>query len=166
MTARTAGTTPTTRRPPSWVTVFNPISRSLLQAGVPLGLNGLITVRGRKTGTPRTTPVAIIEDAGRRWIWAPWGEAQWVRNLRAAGHATITLRRRDEDVTARELDRAERVAFFRDTLDPVARRIHVGPLRPGRWFIRTVDSTDLDDPVGAAEGRVVFELSAAHRDAS
>jgi deazaflavin-dependent oxidoreductase (nitroreductase family) len=160
MTARTAGTTPTTRRPPSWVTVFNPISRFLLRAGVPLGPNGLITVRGRKSGLPRTTAVAIIEHAGRRWVWAPWGEAHWAQNLRAAGRATITVHGRAEDVTARDLDRTERIAFFRDTLDPAARQLHIGPLRPGRWFVRIVDSTDLDDPVGAAEGRAVFELSA------
>jgi len=148
------------------VTVFNPISRFLLRVGVPLGPNALITVRGRKSGTARTAPVAIIEDAGRRWVWAPWGKAQWVQNLRAAGTATITVRRKSEDVTASELDHAQRVAFFRDTLEPVARRMSIGPWHGGRWFVRTIDSTDLDDPVGAADGRAVFELSPAHRDAA
>ncbi len=105
------------------------------------------------TGLPRTTPVAIIAVSGRRWVWCPWGDVQWVRNLRAAGRATITVRRRKEEVRATELDRAERVAFFRDTLSPLARR------RPGGvWFIRTVDGVDLDRPVEAAEGRRVFEL--------
>jgi hypothetical protein len=81
--------------PPRWVfSLFNPIARFLLAAGVPLGPNGLITVRGRKSGLPRTTPVAIIAVAGRRWVWCPWGDTQWVRNLRAAGGATITARRR------------------------------------------------------------------------
>ena len=158
MTAQAAGTTPATRRPPAWVTAFNPISRLLLRAGVPLGPNALLTVRGRKSGEPRTAPVAIIDDAGRRWVWAPWGEAQWVRNLRAAGRATVTVRRKSEEVSARELDHAQRVEFFRDTLEPVARRMGIGPVRFGRWFVRTVDSTDLDDPVAAADGRAVFEL--------
>ena len=83
------------RRLPWYVPLFGPIARVLLARGVPLGFNGLITVRGRKSGLPRTTPVAIIEVAGRRWVWAPWGEVQWVRNLRAAGDATITFRRRE-----------------------------------------------------------------------
>jgi deazaflavin-dependent oxidoreductase (nitroreductase family) len=141
---------------PRYVTVFNPITRRLLGAGLPLGFNGLITIRGRKSGIPRTTPVAIISAAGRRWIWAPWGESQWVRNLRAAGRATITVRGREQDVVAIELDATQRVGFFRDVLGPLARG-----MRFGVWFIRTVDQTDLDDPEEAARGRAVFELHPA-----
>jgi deazaflavin-dependent oxidoreductase (nitroreductase family) len=125
-------------------------------AGVPLLFNGLVTVTGRTSGLPRTTPVAIIQHEGRRWIWAPWGEVHWVRNLRAAGRATITYRRRTEDVTATELDRAGREAFFRDELGSVARSIP-----GGRLFIQAVDGVDLDDPVEASEGRPVFELHPA-----
>jgi hypothetical protein len=61
-------------RAPTSVSLFNPILKFLLATGVPLGPNGLITIRGRKSGMPRTTPVAIIQLAGRRWVWAPWGE--------------------------------------------------------------------------------------------
>ena len=144
------------RAPPRWVfKVFNPIARFLLAVGVPLGPNGLITIRGRKSGLPRTTPVAIIAVADRRWLWAPWGEVDWVRNLRAADRATITVRRRSEDVRATELDEMQRVAFFRDVLGPLARRIPFGV-----QFIRLVDGVDLDDPVEEAEGRRVFELHA------
>lgn len=144
-----------TRRPraPRWVTLVNPVARSLLAAGAPMGVNALVTIRGRTSGLPRSTPLAIVKVAGRRWIWAPWGEVDWVRNLRAAGRATITARGRDEDVVASELDATQREAFFRDTLGPYARSI---PL--GYWFARIVDGTDLDDPVGAARGRAVFEL--------
>jgi len=138
---------------PRWVTFWGPIAKVLLAAGVPLGFNGLITIRGRQSGLPRTTPVAIIAVLGRRWVWAPWGDVQWVRNLRAAGHATITARRRKAEVTAMELDPTQRVAFFRDVLGPLARSIPFGV-----WFIRTFDQVDLDDPVAAAEGRPVFEL--------
>lgn len=138
---------------PRWVTMLTPITRPLLAAGVPLGPNGLLTVRGRKSGLPRTTPLAIIEASGRRWLWSPWGDVQWVRNLRAARTATITVRGRPEDVTFTELDQAERVGFFRDVLAPLLR-----DMRFGMWFARTVDGTDLDHPVEAAEGRAVFEL--------
>ena len=89
---------------PWYVPLFGPVARFLLRAGVPLGLNRLVTIRGRKSGVDRTTPIAVIEISGRRWIWAPWGEVQWVRNLRAAGRATIEFRGRQEAVTATELD--------------------------------------------------------------
>jgi deazaflavin-dependent oxidoreductase (nitroreductase family) len=140
-------------RAPRRVSLFNPIARFLLAAGVPIGFNGLITTRGRTSGLPRTTPVAIIEVSGRRWVWAPWGEVNWVRNLRAAGRATITVRRRQEEVSATELDPTQRVEFFRDILGPVARGIPFGV-----QFIRIADGVDLDQPFEAAEGRVVFEL--------
>jgi deazaflavin-dependent oxidoreductase (nitroreductase family) len=131
-------------RVPRLMPAFNRIARPLLRAGVPMGFNGLITIAGRTSGLPRTTPLAIIEHEGRRWVWSPWGDVHWVCNLRAAGRATITVRRRQEDVSATELDAAGRVAFFRDTLGPVARGMPFG--------------VDLDRPLEAADGRPVFEL--------
>ena len=106
---------------PWWVTMFSPTAKLLLALRVPLGFNGLISIRGRKSGLARTTPVAIIEVSGRRWVWAPWGDVQWVRNLRAAGRATITVHGRKEEVRATELDPRQRVRYFRDTLGPLAR---------------------------------------------
>jgi len=141
-------------RLPAHIRLLAPILQVLLAAGVPLGPNALITIRGRNSGLPRTTGVAIISVAGRRWIWCPWGEVQWVRNLRAAGRATITVRRRKEEVTATELERTQRVAFFRDILGPLARGIPLGAA-----FIRIVDGVDVNrPPEETAEGRPVFEL--------
>lgn len=139
---------------PRWVTMMTPITRPLLAAGLPMGPNALLTVRGRTSGLPRTTPLAIIELGGRRWIWSPWGDVHWVRNLRsAAGHATITVRGKDEDVEATELDPTQRLEFMRDTLAPVARSIPFGVR-----FVRMLNGVDVNDPQGAADGRVVFEL--------
>jgi deazaflavin-dependent oxidoreductase (nitroreductase family) len=138
------------------VRLFSPILKVLIRAGVPLGFNGLITVRGRNSGEPRTAAVAIIPIAGSRWVWAPWGDVHWVQNLRAAGAATISVRGRTEDVTARELDGIERVGFFRDVIGPFVRRIPFG-----RTFIRLIDGVDVNDPVAAAQGSRVFELHPA-----
>jgi deazaflavin-dependent oxidoreductase (nitroreductase family) len=140
-------------RPPLRVRLFSPILEILLAAGVPILSNRLVTIRGRKSGLPRTIGLAIIEVSGRRFVWAPWGEVNWVRNLRTAGRATITMRGQTEDVTATELDVMERVEFFRDVLGPLARRIPFG-----FWFVRMVDGVDLNHPVAAAKGRSVFEL--------
>jgi deazaflavin-dependent oxidoreductase (nitroreductase family) len=141
------------RGAPPWVTVFNPIAKVLVGARVPMGPNGLITIPGRTSGLPRTTPLAIIAVSGRRWVWSPWGDVHWVRNLRAAGRATITVRGRTEEVTATELDPTQRVDFFRDVLGPVAHG-----MRFGVPFVRLLDGVDVDRPVEAAQGRAVFEL--------
>ncbi|TMD21609.1 MAG: nitroreductase family deazaflavin-dependent oxidoreductase [Chloroflexi bacterium] len=140
-------------RVPPWVPFFNYLAKPLMAAGVPMGPDVLLTIRGRKTGLPRTTPVTIAENAGRRGIISPFGEVNWVRNLRAAGRATITVRRQKEEVTAVELGPTEAAAFIRDVLAPHARRTRVGS-----WFVRTVDKIDIDNPIEAAVGRPVFEL--------
>lgn len=140
-------------RVPRRVSLFSPVLQFLVATGLPMGFNGLLTVRGRKSGLPRTAAVAIIDVSGKRWVWAPWGDVHWVRNLRAAGNATITVRGKKEDVTATELDPAQRVAYFRDVLGPLARSIPFGVS-----FIRIVDGVDVSHPQEAAEGRRVFEL--------
>jgi deazaflavin-dependent oxidoreductase (nitroreductase family) len=140
-------------RPPFHVRLFSPILKALVRAGVPLGFNGLMTVRGRKSGELRSVAVAIIPIGGRLWVWAPWGEVHWVQNLRAAGRATITVRHRQQDVTATELNRAQRIGFFTDILGPFARRLPFGVA-----FIRLVDGVNLNYPTQAAEESRVFEL--------
>ncbi len=149
-----------TRQPriPSFVSIFNPVARRLLRFGAFLGPNALLSVRGRKTGELRTTPVALVEVGGRRWVSSPFGEVQWVRNLRAAGEGTITIGRRKEHLRAVQLDRAEAETFFIDVLGPYIRRT---PL--GRWVIGSVlHARDIiDDPKGAAERHPVFELHPA-----
>ena len=138
---------------PWHVRVFSRMLKALIAAGVPLGLNRLVTIRGRKSGVPRTAALAVLQIEGQRWVWAPWGDVQWVQNLRAAGRATITERRGEEDVRAIELDPTQRVAFFRDVLGPFARSLPFG-----YWFIRLVDGVDLNDPAAAARRCPVFEL--------
>ena len=143
---------------PRFVPVFNPIARRLLRIGPLMGPNALLSVRGRRTGQVRTTPVALVEVGGKRWTVGTFGNVNWVRNLRAAGEATLTVGRRTERVTAVELDRAEAESFFADVLGP-----YVGRTPIARWLLGSVlHSRDiLDDPRGAAAKRPVFELHAA-----
>ena len=147
-------------RIPGLVGLFNPLAQRMLGIGIPMGPNALITVRGRKSGEPRTTPVALIEIGGKRWVSSPFGDVNWVRNLRAAGQATLTLGRREELVTATELSGDEKVGFFRDLMGPFVRRI---PLGLGRLLLGSVlGAKDIvDDPVGAAVRHPVFELHPA-----
>ena len=144
-----------TTRVPSFVPFFNPIARRLLGAGVPLGPNAVLTVRGRKSGALRSTPVALVEVDRRRWIVGTFGEVNWVQNLRAAGEATITVKRRAVPVQAIELSAAEASSFFREVLTPYVNRV---PL--GRWMIGSLlGARDiLNDPEGATSSHPVFEL--------
>jgi deazaflavin-dependent oxidoreductase (nitroreductase family) len=117
---------------PGWVSAFNAVARRLLGAGLPMGPNGLITVRGRKTGLPRTTPLTFVEVQGRHWVIGVYGEVDWVRNLRVSGRASISRRSRRQEVTARELSSSEAVACFRDAF-----AANVGRYRLARGFDRS-----------------------------
>jgi deazaflavin-dependent oxidoreductase (nitroreductase family) len=142
-------------RVPFFVPLFNPVARRLLRAGVPMGPNALLTVRGRSSGLDRTTPVAVVAIGGRRWLIATFGDVDWARNLRAAGVATLTVNRRAAPVAARELPKTEAAAFFRDILTP-----YVSGMPLGRWMLGTMLGAReiFTDPEGAAQGHPVFEL--------
>ena len=143
-------------RKPAAVRFFDPIARRLLGAGIPMGPNALITTRGRKSGLPRTTPVALVELEGRRWIQSPFGEVNWVRNLRASGRATLRLGSRQEEVSATELGTDEAATFYAELLAPYFRRIPA----PVRWAMGSMIGmqTILEDPAKAALEHPVFEL--------
>jgi deazaflavin-dependent oxidoreductase (nitroreductase family) len=135
------------------VPYFNAIAKPLLKLGVPMGPDVLLTVRGRKTGRLRTTPVTICEYGGRRGFISPFGESQWVHNLRAAGQGTITFGRKREEIRAVELDHDEAVRFIKEVIAPIA-----ATSRLGAWFVRTIDRIDLDHPEETAVGKPVFEV--------
>ena len=146
--------TGTASKAPSYVSKLNPLVQRMLGIGVPMGPNGLITIRGRNSGEPRTTPVAFVDIDGRRWVQSPFGEVNWVRNLRAAGEATITMGKEQQEVRAVELSRDEKISFFRDVLAPFIRR-----LRGGRFIAAMLGLSEvLSDPIAAANRLPVFEL--------
>jgi deazaflavin-dependent oxidoreductase (nitroreductase family) len=98
------------------VRISNAVVAALLRRGVKIGGNSLLTVPGRKSGQPRTTPVTILEWNGERWLQSPFGEVNWVRNLRAAGRATLTRGRREEPISVVELSPAEAAQVLKGTL--------------------------------------------------
>src|ERR1051326_4496128 len=142
-------------RLPALVPIFNPIASRVLRLGGLLRPNALLTGRGRRGGEPRTTPVAVIEVGGRGWVAGPFGDVNWVRNLRSAGEGTLTTGRRVERLRAVELSRNEAESFFADVLGPFVRRMLIGPLLLRRLLHVGVM---LDDPHGAAQRIPVFEL--------
>ena len=146
---------PDRTRVPRFVPFFNPLAMRLLSRGRLLGPNTLLTVRGRKSGEMRTTPVALVEIRGERWVIGTFGETHWVRNLRAAKEGVISTGDRHEPVLARELTPDETVGFFTDVLKPYVTRVPAAGL-----VLRMLGARDiLTDPVGAAARRPVFELA-------
>ncbi len=89
---------------------------ALLRAGVKMGTMSLLTVRGRKSGQPRTVPVLLVEQDGQRWLVAPYGVVQWVRNIRAVGTATLTRGRRSEAISVTELEAREAAPILKQYL--------------------------------------------------
>src|SRR5262249_22052442 len=83
------------------------LTRTLLRAGVKLGTMSLLTVRGRTSGQPHTVLVLLVEQNGQRWLVAPYGVVQWVRNIRAAGTATLTRGPHSEAISVTELSAQE-----------------------------------------------------------
>jgi deazaflavin-dependent oxidoreductase (nitroreductase family) len=98
------------------IQVGNALVSSLLRGGVKLSTMTLLTVPGRKSGLPRMTPVSVIELDGGRYVMSPYGEVDWVRNVRAAGTATLSRGRHTERVTAIELTPEEAAPILRHAL--------------------------------------------------
>jgi deazaflavin-dependent oxidoreductase (nitroreductase family) len=85
------------------VKVFNRVVQTLTHAGISVMGSRVLAVRGRKSGEWRTTPVNLLIVDGDRFLVAPRGQTQWVRNLRAAGGGELRVGRRTERFTASEL---------------------------------------------------------------
>lgn len=112
----------------------NAVYTLLTRCGLGAGHRHLLTVVGRRSGIPRTTPVDVMTHAGSRWLVAPYGEVDWVRNLRASGTATLQRGRYRDAFVAEEVDAPTAV--------PVIRR-YIADVRVTRpyWGVGT-DATD------------------------
>ena len=109
----------------AYVQVANALTLALLRAGVklvgPYLVFGsypmyLLTVRGRKSGQLRTVAIAIMQRDGKRYVGSPYGLADWVRNLRAAGEATLTRGQRSESIRATEVPPSEAALVIREEI--------------------------------------------------
>ncbi len=82
-----------------------------------LGLTTTLAVRGRKSGQWRTSGVFVLERDGTRYLVAPRGETQWVRNLRAVGEGELRRRGRVERFRATEVPDEEKPALVKAYVD-------------------------------------------------
>jgi deazaflavin-dependent oxidoreductase (nitroreductase family) len=145
-------------RAPAVVRLFGPVGNLFLRLGVPMGPDRLVTIRGRKSGLPRTVGLAVTELDGRRFVVGAYGDVQWARNLRVAGEAVIGVGRHAERVRAVELDTERAATVLRELA------VYINKLP---WILRVVtlfmlrfgDAHEVvDSPASAARTRPVFEL--------
>jgi deazaflavin-dependent oxidoreductase (nitroreductase family) len=100
---------------PGWFTrhVFNPLVAVLTRLGISLAGSRVLEVRGRKSGEWRQTPVNPLGFEDGRYLVAPRGNTQWVRNLRVSGEGRLVGGRRVEEFTATEVPDEQKPALLR-----------------------------------------------------
>jgi deazaflavin-dependent oxidoreductase (nitroreductase family) len=132
-----------------WRRLVNRIIRALLELGVNPPHTYLLTVRGRKSGQPYSTPVTLVEENGERWLVAPYGEVSWVQNARSAGRVTLRRGRRSETVSIVELAPEDAAPVLKNYLT----RIPV--VRP---FFDVTPKSDMANFVAEAPRHPVFRV--------
>ena len=89
----------------------------LIKIGVGLSHNYLLEVRGRKSGKIYSTPVNVLELDGKRYLVAPRGYTQWVKNVLAGGEATLMRRGRREEFRFRAIADEAKAEILKAYLD-------------------------------------------------
>ena len=110
----------------------------LLGWGVPMGPVRLLETRGRRSGAARVTPVAVLRHDDQYWLVSPFGETQWVRNVRANGVARLGRGRRLRPVALAEVTDERRPVV----LQRYRRAFPIVPVVRGAF---DVDPSNLDD---------------------
>ena len=100
---------------PGWFTrnIFNGVVALFTRLGVSVWGSRVLRVRGRTTGEWRSNPVNLLTCDGQRYLVAPRGHTQWVRNLRVAGSGELVLGRRVEPFRAAEVPDDEKPPILR-----------------------------------------------------
>lgn len=134
--------------------VFNPTVQFLTRCGISVMGSRVLRVRGRKSGEWRSTPVNLLRLDDTKYLVAPRGTTQWVRNIRAAGGGELRVGRRVEQFRAVEVPDADKVPVLREYL------------RKWSWevgqFFEGVDKSASDEKLREiAPGFPVFTVSPA-----
>jgi len=128
---------------------------ALLHAGVRMGTTSLLTVRGRTSGQPHTVPVILVEQDGYRFLVAAYGVVQWVRNIRAAGTATLTRGRRSETISVTELEAKEAAPVLKQYLLHVSGGV--------RSYFDATKNSPLEDFEREAARHPVFKIATVEK---
>lgn len=140
-------------RIPLRVRLVNAVLGPALRLGLEFRPVALLTVRGRRTGRPRTTPIGLLVHDGRRYLFSAFGEVGWVRNLRASGEAVVTHGRRRETLRAAELSAEEAAPVLQSLLKAP---IYGAAIRP---YFPVAPDAPLTVVIREAQRHPVFELA-------
>lgn len=138
-------------RPDRTTEMFNRVVAALTRMGISVWGSRVLAVRGRKSGEMRTTPVNLLTVDGVRYLVAPRGVTQWVRNIRVAGEGELRVGRRTETFGIDELADDAKPAILRAYLRRW--KFEVG------MFFDGVDASASDEVLrGIAPGYPVFRV--------
>ena len=103
--------------------LFNRLFGFLVGLGLGLSHNYLLQVRGRKSGQLYSTPVNVLDRAGKRFLVAPRGYTQWVRNAAASGTVSLKKGRRSEVFLLRVVSDEDKPEILKAYLDSFTRTV-------------------------------------------
>jgi deazaflavin-dependent oxidoreductase (nitroreductase family) len=147
-------TTTPAYRPSFPLRVANRMLRRVLARGKGPAFMRLLTVTGRRSGQPRTTPVVPVERDGDVWVVSPFGDVDWVRNVRSTGRLELARGENRVLYDAHELGAHDAVPVLRTYLSMPSERFVRG------HFDVTADSTD-EAIAAEAPRHPVFALAPA-----
>ncbi|WP_067847070.1 nitroreductase family deazaflavin-dependent oxidoreductase [Nocardia lijiangensis] len=133
--------------------IMNRVFNWLPRLGISIAGSRLLAVRGRKSGEWRTTMVnLLVDETGARYLVAPRGHTQWVRNLRVAGTGELRLGRKVEAFTAAEVADADKTPVLRLYLEKWGWEV-------GRFFEGVTKNATDDELAAIAPGFPVFRIA-------
>ncbi len=144
---------PVFREPSAVEKIFNRVFGFLVGAGLGYSYNYLLQVRGRKSGKLYSTPINLLQRDAKRYLVAPRGRTQWVRNAEAAGEVTLKKGSTRETFRLRPLSDAEKPEILKAYLDTFKRDVQ-------RYFLVPAGSP-AETFVASADSYPAFELIAA-----
>lgn len=134
--------------------IVNSIIKFLLRYDLAPEIYYLLTVAGRKTGEPHSIPIVVIEDADQKWLVAPYGIVDWVKNVRAAGRVRLSRGSKSQEFSVHELT-AE------DGAPVLAEYLRQYPLT--KYYFNAKQKSSLNEFIQDARSRPVFELISLDR---
>jgi deazaflavin-dependent oxidoreductase (nitroreductase family) len=99
---------------------LNRIFGALVRLGLGLKHNYLLQVRGRKSGRTYSMPVNVLDVGCRRYLIAPRGRTQWVRNAESAGEVVLRKGLFRQGYTLRPVDEEEKLKLLKLYLERFA----------------------------------------------